>query len=229
MSIQGVASTALLILFTAVATAQETQPVQRVTNKDGKLFVEQGGESVPMTQNVVLPYEITVTTNSVFIVNGGKPRTLHRGESLSRDGMLTNPDGTIVPVIDHLTKQAGKVLVVKDGESQTLQKAMVLPSGTRVQPDGTMYVKGQLQRLVDGQYLRLDGSVFPAKDTVTLKNGRVLVQKDGAQFPIQPRQTIMMNDGTRVFGNGTVQRPDGQKLTLTEGQILTLEGVSKTR
>jgi hypothetical protein len=84
---------------------------------------------------------------------------------------------------------------------------------------------GKTTRILDGQIFKLDGSALPAKDSATLKDGKVVVQKDGSLLPVQPRQSIMMSDGTKVFGDGSVIMKDGKKVTLSEGQTLVLDGV----
>jgi hypothetical protein len=39
----------------------------------------------------------------------------------------------------------------------------------------------------------------------------------------------MMNDGTKVFGDGTVIMKDGTSRKLAEGEVLTVEGVVTRR
>ena len=46
---------------------------------------------------------------------------------------------------------------------------------------------------------------------------------------IQPGRSIMMNEGTKVFGEGKVVSKDGTITNLREGQIITIEGVVKLR
>lgn len=204
--------------------------VDSVTRKGKELLVLKAGRSEPLTQDLDLPHDIKVMTNGFFTVKGGKARELQDGQRLSADGMLASPDGRIAPVIDHIAVKEGKVLVVKDGEGQTIDRPVTLPNGTRVSPDGTVRTaRGRLHRLVDGQLFTLDGEIIAAKDTITLQEGKVIVQKDGAQFEIEARQSLMMNDGTKVVGDGTVIKKDGTKFKLTEGQVVTVEGVVKLR
>jgi hypothetical protein len=204
--------------------------VVSVTRKGKELFVVKAGRSEPLTQDLDLPNDIKVMTNGFFTVKGGKPRELQDGQRLDADGMLASPDGRIVPVVDHIAVKDGKILVVKDGEGQTLDQPMTMPNGTRVLPDGTVKTaNGRWNRLLDGQLLRLGGEAIAAKDTITLQDGKVVVQKDGSQFQVEARQSLMMNDGTKVLGDGTVIKKDGTKLKLTEGQILTVEGAVKRR
>jgi hypothetical protein len=79
-------------------------------------------------------------------------------------------------------------------------------------------------RLQDGELYRLNGTPIPPKDTVKMKNGRVVVQKSGTLIPLAPVQMMGMSDGTRVHGSGMVQKPDGSSIQLREGQTILVEG-----
>ncbi len=231
-TIKSLGAAAALGLFLAVLDlpAQESGGVERVTRKDGKVMIVKGGSSAPLEKEITLPHDIKVMTNGTFTVKGGKSRELKEGQVLNKDGTLLNTDGSIMPVMDHVTLKNGRVVLVKDGESATVDKELVLGNGTRVAPDGTVTAKdGRRTRLLDGQLLELGGAVLPAKDTITLQNGKVMVQKDGSMLSVQPGQTLMMSDGTKVFGDGTILLKDGKKVTLSEGQILTVEGVVRIK
>src|SRR5207249_2369161 len=88
---------------------------------------------------------------------------------------------------------------------------------------------GSWMRVIDGQLFTPEGKVIPAVDTITLQSGKVLVQKEGTQLLIGSDRTIMMNEGTKVYGDGRVLNSDLQITQLTEGQILTVEGEVKLR
>jgi len=216
-----------LMLLSLGLNSKAAQNPERVTFKRGEVLILQNGKTSPLEQDIDFPKQIKISTNGTFTVKSGKPRNFSEGQILDQEGMLTNPDGSVTPVIDHVTMKNGKVLVVRDGDSQPLQQDLALGDGTKVLPDGSLRTPdGRLKRLIDGQLLMLDGAVLPAKDTVSLQDGAVVVQKDGSLLKINPTQTIMMNDGTKVFGNGTVLLPDGRSVNLVEGQILTIEGVA---
>lgn len=201
-----------------------------VTRKGKELFLVKAGRSEPLTQELDLPHGIKVMTNGFFTVNGGKARELLDGQRLGTDGMLTSPDGRIEPVMDHITLRDGKVVVVRDGQGETLEQPMKLPNGARLTPDGTMRTaNGRVHRLADGQLFALTGEALAAKDTITLRDGKVIVQKDGSQFEVTAHETLLMSEGTKVLGDGTVIKKDGTKFKLTEGQVVTVEGVVKLR
>lgn len=199
--------------------------VEKVVNQDGKIQAQvTGGALAPMKAAVAFPGGIVVNTNGVFKVGQGKERQLEKGQSITADGMLHKPDGSVGPVFDHYFSKGGRVYVVKDGGApEPVTQTVTLPDGSVLSPDAVLRMAGRMQRLLDGQTLRLDGNVIPSLDSVTLKNGKVTVQKDGALFPVAT--SITMNDGSKVMANGTVISFDGRTTRqLKEGETITLPG-----
>ncbi len=230
ISIRTGAAALCLFLGLAWLSAQERQSVTSVTFKEGKVLIPSGDKSVEATNEVVLPGEIVVNTNGVFTVKNGKERQLREGQTIGADGMLVSPDGSVVPVTDHLLMKAGRVYLVRDGESAPLPREFALPDATRVTPDGIIRERdGKYRRMLDGQLLKLDGLSLPTTDTASLRNGRVVLYKDGGRVELRPGQAIAMSDGTRVNGDGTVVRPNGTMARLREGEILKIPGVIPPR
>jgi hypothetical protein len=214
------------LLAATTASAAPNAAIERVFKKSDKVYVVQNGQESEIREEIVLPDDIKVKTNSTFRVQGGKIRTLLEGQSLSADGWLTSPNGSVVPVIDHVLMQSGHAVLVKDGEDVPITQTLTLGNQTTVEPDGSIRTPdGRSVRLLDGQMYKLDGTRIPTKDTISLQNGQVTVQKDGSVFNVAPNRSLMMNDGTKVFGDGRVLSRDGTPTTLVEGQILVVPGV----
>jgi hypothetical protein len=176
---------------------------------------------------MTMPGGIKVLTNCTFRVNQGKARPLQEGQILRDDGFLLNPDGSIMPVQDHIAMSKGTVMVFKDGEGEALTTTLTLPDGTGINPDGS-YVRssGRRSRLADGQLLSLDGTPIRGLDTITMRNGSVVVYKSGALIPLESAVVIMgMADGTRVRGDGLITSPNGTTSQLVEGQTITMPGL----
>ena len=210
--------------------AQSLASIEGVTVKSGIVYSVRGERLEVLTDNVKFPSDVEATTNGTFTVAKGKERTIAPGQVLRRDGWLLNPDGSVESVFDHVTMKSGKVIVMRDGQSAPLTEPKTFPNGLNIAPDGTcIYPDGRRLRLVDGQIFRLDGSTVPAKDTISLKNGQVVVQKDGTLITLAPVQVMGMSDGTRVQGNGTVTKRDGTSFQLSEGQTVLIEGAATSR
>lgn len=219
---------ALSFVFTGTAAAQG-QKMDQVVFKNGVVHAEQKGLLVPLEAEVELSPTIQVQTNGTFTVKGGKPRPLKEGQVLRKDGYLLNPNGNMAPVFDRVVMERGNVVVVyKDGVGASLAKPITLPNKWSVSPDGTMTLpNGAFSRMIEGQMVELDGAPIPAKDTVTLINGQVVIQKEGGQLKLARGQTFMMNEGTKVFGTGKLVTMDGREIPLKEGEVILLQGVVK--
>jgi hypothetical protein len=216
----------LATVFSAAVMAAPLTNVERVQMQKGKLVVMQNGTAAFAKGDVALPHGILVDTNGVYKVNGGKPRQLNEGETLNNEGMLLKADGSIMPVMDHVTLNRGRVVVMKDGELSDLKGTIKLGDGSVISDDGYITDKrGMKRKLLDGELFKTKGGALPARDTISLDGGRVTVQKDGSPIVLEPGRTITMNDGTKVFSDGTVVRFDGTQVKLREGETLVIEGV----
>ena len=214
-----------LLLLPSVPAAAPRSPIERVQLQDARVLIWQDGQRLETTNEVAMPFAILVQTNGVFTVKGGKERKLQEGQILGRDGMLTKPDGSITPVMDHVSMNRGRVVVVKDGESSVLSGVMKLGDGSTVLSDGTIVLpNGAPRKLLDGE-LRVEGGALPTRDTVTKQAGKVMVQKEGAMLAVNPGRSITMNDGTKVLADGTILRFNGDRTTVKEGEVITLDGV----
>jgi len=207
--------------------AADPTAVKSVQFKNGTVLVTlQSGDTQTATNEITLPEDIKVMTNGVFTVKGGKKRNLRDRQSLDADGNLTSPDGTVEPVTDHVVMKRGRLMLVKDGESKPATGEIKLADGSRIRPDGTITgADGRIRRMLDGQIYKFSGEAISTTDTVTKKDGKVVLQKDGGRVTLKPGQTMMMSDGTKVTADGTVIRPDGSRSKVGEGEILKLPGV----
>jgi len=222
----GLLAAVLLATSLSLVAAEPEKTAEEVSLKDGKLTFVEGGNVLPLDENVVLPNDIKVSTKGTFTVNGGKERKLKEGQVLDKNGMLTSADGSVVPVVDHITRLKGQLMLVKDGEATVVDHDITFPDGSKVTPDSTFYApNGALRRILDGDLFKLNGKPIPTRDTISLQGKTVVVQKDGSLIRLRPEQSIMMNDGTKALGNGTVITPDGDTITLTDGQIMEVAGV----
>jgi len=221
--------TAILVPFVALCALclpnLAEGALERATVKGGKVYLLEGDKLTPVIKNLKFPSEIEITTNATFRVASGEFRKIREGQIIRSDGWLLNPDGAIEPVFDHVGMKEGKVILVKDGQVQAVTATMRLPSNLQLNPNGDcIFPSGNRSRLVDGQMFRLDGSAIPSKDTVTLKNGTVVVQKDGRMISIRSPQIMGLNDGSRVHGDGTISHRDGRVTKLAEGETVFVDG-----
>jgi len=217
----------LAAVWTSSLQAQTDKSVDGVTVRNQIVYAMHGTQLDELTDNLKLPCDVEVNTNGYFKVGDGHERKLEEGQVLRSDGWLLNQDGSLWPVHDYVTMKAGKVIVVRDGQAETVTKTMTFPNHLSISPDGScVYPNGGNARLADGQIFQLDGSSIPSKDTVTLKDGKVVVQKSGTLITLAPAQIMGMNDGSRVQGDGTIKNRDGTTTQLHEGQTVLVDGAA---
>lgn len=108
-----------------------------------------------------------------------------------------------------------------------------LPNGIIVREYGRMLMpNGYLSILQDGQVLRADGEELAAWDTIQFQNGTVTLFKDGSKLALAPGRLMVMNDGTKVWGNGMISRRtrlsnwDEVKFQLPEGAMVRVPRVA---
>jgi hypothetical protein len=225
MKISVCASFVVLASLTA-AVAAPLPGVDRVQFANRQVILFPTGKVLKAPDVVAMPFNIVIKTNGTFTVNNGKTRTLEEGDILGSDGTLLKPNGSITPVLDHVTLNQGQVLVVKDGEAIQPNDVVTLGNNTTIAPDWKVTLpEGNSRRLMDGEVFRLGGNSFPARDTITMQNGRVMVQKDGSMLEVDPTRTIMMNEGTKVYGDGRIVSFSGEQSAVSEGQIYIVQGV----
>jgi len=203
---------------------------EQVLFKDGFVWLQKEGETVLLEKPIEFPNQVTISTNGTFQVNNHPPRAFEEGQILGADGMLLSPDGRIEPVIDHVALTEGRTQFSINGDPIPVAQDIPLGRDKVLTTDRALIGSdGSWMRVIDGQLFTPDGKSIPAIDTITLQDGKVIVQKEGTQLLIANGRSIMMNDGTKVFGDGQVVGSDGQITQLTEGQIVTIQGVVKLR
>ena len=217
---------AFIGLLMAVAAAAAEEEIKSVKLVEGIVLGEvAGAEPQPLVAEVEFTRGILVQTNGVYRVKEGRERKLKEGQILQRNGMLKSADGSLRPVFDHVTFRGGRVVELRDGLERPVVRPVTLADGTVVSPDASLRrADGVKTRLLEGEIYTLSG-VVPTNDTISLRDGMVSVQKNGGAIPVRPRGSIVMEDGTRVYGDGRVVRPNGEKLSLSEGQTIEIPGV----
>lgn len=61
-----------------------------------------------------------------------------------------------------------------------------------------------------------------AKDHIMMKDGKVMMMKEGKSMPLD--KEITLTNGSKVAVDGTVTMRDGTKMTMKEGDMMTMDG-----
>jgi len=129
------AGLSLVALNSTAAMAQSGDSVDSVTFKKDKVYAVRGDDQQQeITENLKFPLDVEITTNGTFTVGKGKERKFSEGQILLRDGWLITPGGSFQPVMDHVVMKEGRVLMVRDGQSEPLAQPLTFPNGAGVCP-----------------------------------------------------------------------------------------------
>ncbi len=219
---------AVLLVCGPGAWAAESRPADRVFGRGARTWVAQGGVTNALDKPFVFAGEITVLTNAAFKIKEGRERVFKEGQTLLPGGLLLSADGSVEPAADHVTLKNGRAVAVRDGEATPVESRIALSDGAVVTAEGVHLRPGSASvRLLDGQILGLDGRYLPVWDTVLFTGGKVRGQKDGALYEVPANRSLMMNDGSKVFGDGRLVTRSGAARKLAEGEVVLIEGVAR--
>ena len=99
---------------------------RRVTGLTNRTLLKHGGEWTLLTNEMTMTGGITVFTNGTFQIKEGKARSLEAGQILRADGILLNPDGSVMPAFDHIAMIKGTVMVFKNGKGEAMTAPLTL-------------------------------------------------------------------------------------------------------
>lgn len=218
-------------LLVAMAGTAIGARADSVTFRDSQLLLMKSGlPDKVVTNQFNLSPTITVFTNATFSVAKGKPRALSAGEILDGNGLLTKPGGAVGPVEDHYAMIKGRMQLVEDGLVTPINRPVRCANGASITPQGWITTaSGRRTRVLDGQWIKLDGTTIAARDSITLVQGKVVVQKDGSLLTLAPGRTMNMSDGTKISGDGTYTKRDRKVVKLKEGEVVIIEGAIHPR
>lgn len=153
---------------------------------------------------------------------------------------------------DGFTKRGTDVLETRGGVSRVVRHEVVLSSGLRVRPDGSVILpNGQPATIDNNQLLTPDGrfetvALTPAgtapvtsggapmrqageevgvsaNDGISVSGGTSLITRNGVTQRVEKELTLP--NGTRVRPDGSVTLANGQQITLRANQVLTFDGL----
>ena len=133
----------------------------------------------------MLPKSIVVATNGMFTMAGGKKRALAEGQVLNRDGRLTSPDGSVVPVADpdgRIVSPRNRTRRLLDGQILRLSESGVESTDTaRIEKRKVVLFKdgGRLEFRAGQVMAMSDGSRIDASGTIAKRDGsRIALEED---------------------------------------------------
>jgi hypothetical protein len=210
-----------------------------VYNRDGQMTALEKGKLKSMNSDMTLPNGSTISKDGYIMTKDGKKLLLRDGDFITMQGDIivmktVKLDGKGLESRisnDHLVFQGGKMMLVKNGESQMMDKEMVMSNGSKVSKLGLVTKKdGSKFTLKDNEKLDMNGEILvdkakleiDEKNNIVMKNGKMMMVKEGKEFPMT--KEVLMPNWSKVLVDGTVEKSDGSKYVLKEGERMNMEG-----
>ncbi len=215
-----------------------------VFKRDGKMMLIEKGKVSPLSGEFALASGNKVSTDGFLIFTATEKMALREGEMVLPSGDIIllkagKVDGKSIDerkITDHYIFRSGKMMLVKDGEPQILQQDMTFSSGNKLLKHGHISKKdGTKHVLKEGEKLDMEGnfivdkskSDFDEKNHIAMKMGKMVVIKDGKDMPMTTE--MLMPDWSRVYPDGTVEKQNGTKTKMKEGERFNMEGETMSK
>ncbi|HVD98163.1 MAG TPA: DUF6799 domain-containing protein [Cytophagaceae bacterium] len=215
-----------------------------VFKRDGKMMLLSKGKVSPLTTDYALANGAKVSTDGNLILNASDKMALRDGEMVLANGELILLRGGKVDTklvderktSDHYIFRNGKMMFVKDGDPQILQQDIAFANGSKLLKHGHVIKKdGTKHILKEGEKLDMDGnfivdrskSEYDEKNNIVMKMGKMIQVKDGKEIPMTSE--ILMPDWSKIYPDGTVEKQNGTKTKMKEGERFNMEGESMAK
>jgi len=210
-----------------------------VFKRDGSMYQIKEGKISPLTSEYTLTTGGKVSMDGKLIFSASEKMDLREGELVLASGEVillkaNKVDANAISerkTTDHYIFRGGKMMLVKDGEPQILQADITFPSGSKLLKHGHVVKKdGAKHILKEGEKLDINGnfivdkskSDYDEKNHLVMKQAKVFQVKDGKEFPLTAE--VLMPDWSKIYPDGTVEKQNGTKTKMKDGERFNMEG-----
>ncbi len=210
-----------------------------VFKRDGKMMLIEKGKVSPLSADYALASGNKVSLDGNVIFSASEKMALREGEMVLPSGEIIllkagKVDAKSVDerkTTDHYIFRGGKMMLVKDGEPQILQNDVTFANGSKLLKHGHMTKKdGTKHILKEGEKLDTDGNFivdkskadYDEKNNIVMKQGKMVQVKDGKDIAMTSE--ILMPDWSKIYPDGTVEKQNGTKTKMKEGERFNMEG-----
>ncbi len=210
-----------------------------VFKRDNRMMLLAKGKASPLTADYVLTDGSKVTTDGNLVWNTADKMALREGEMVLPTGEIillkaAKLDGKDIEdrkTSDHYIFRNGSMIFVKDGEPQILQQDITFANGTKLLKHGHITKKDGVKHVLkEGEKLDVEGNFiinkskndYDEKNHIVLKMGKMVQVKDGKDIPMISE--ILMPDWSKIHPDGTVEKQNGTRIKMKEGERFNMEG-----
>jgi hypothetical protein len=209
-----------------------------VFRRDGKMMLLDKGKVSPLTTDYPLAGGTKVNTEGNIVFSETEKMALRDGEMVLPTGEIILLKGAKIDgkslderkMTDHYIFRNGTMMFVKDGEPQILKQDVTFANGSKLlkhghvtKKDGTKHILKEGEKLdVEGNFIVDKSKVdYDEKNHIAMKFGKMVVVKEGKEMPMTSE--MLMPDWSRIYPDGTVEKQNGTKTKMKEGERFNME------
>jgi hypothetical protein len=215
-----------------------------VFKRDGKMMLIEKGKVSTLTKDYTLASGNKVNLDGDLVFSPAEKMALREGEMVLPSGEIIllkagKVDAKTVDerkTTDHYIFRGGKMMLVKGGEPQILQNDVAFANGSKLLKHGHITKKdGTKHILKEGEKLDTEGNFiidkskadYDEKNNIVMKQGKMVQVKDGKDLPMTSE--ILMPDWSKIYPDGTVEKQNGTKTKMKEGERFNMEGETMSK
>jgi archaellum component FlaG (FlaF/FlaG flagellin family) len=196
----------------------------KMKSLDRELTLTNGAKISP-EGSLLMPDKNTVVLKEGDFVTMQGDVMMMKGSKLDSKGMESRISN------DHLIFTGGRMLLVKDGEPQPMNADMTMPNGSKVTKAGQVVKKDATKYILrEGEKVDMNGEVIidkaklemDEKNYLAMKGGKMMEMKNGKEMPML--KEVLMPNWDKVMVDGTIEKSNGTKYVMKEGERVNMEG-----
>jgi hypothetical protein len=222
-----------------LAVAKSDLVMDGVLKRDGKMMQLDKGKMKSLDSDVTLANGAKVSADGNMIMSNNNKVLLKEGDFVTMQGDMMMMKGSKLDSKgiesrtsnDYLTFIEGRMMSVKNGETQPMTADMTMPNGNKVMRNGQVMKKdGTKYILREGEKVDMSGEIIidkakmemDEKNHLIMKGGKMVEIKNGKELPMT--KEVLMPNWDKVLVDGTIEKSNGTKYMLKEGERINMEG-----
>jgi hypothetical protein len=222
-----------------LAVAKSDLLMDGLLKRDGKMMQLDKGKMKALNSEITLGNGAKISPEGNMIMAGNNKVILKEGDFVTMQGDVMMMKGSKLDSKgmesrisnDHLIFTGGRMMVVKNGEPQGMTADMTMPNGNKVMKNGQIVKKDASKYILrEGEKVDMTGEIIvdkakiemDEKNNLVMKNGKMMEIKNGKELPMT--KEVLMPNWDKVMVDGTIEKSNGTKYAMKEGERVNMEG-----
>jgi hypothetical protein len=210
-----------------------------ILKRDGKMMQLDKGKMKVLDKEVTLANGAKISSEGIMVMSNSNKVVLKEGDFVTMEGDMMMMKGSKLDSKavdsrtsnDHLIFTGGRMMAVKNGEPQPMTADMTMPNGSKVMKSGQVVKKDATKYILrEGEKVDMNGEIIvdkskmdtDEKNHLVMKNGKMMEMKNGKEIPMT--KEVLMPNWDKVLVDGTIEKSNGTKYAMKEGERVNMEG-----